>query len=94
MTELLSTERWDGGLGRFLTVFTPVAKQGQAPKAKVGSLVYCLYQCLPLTLLPTQYGWWWAEVQSLNSEYLILGLDSALKPEITCVFQLMILRNL
>lgn len=71
----------------------PGGKAVQAPKAKVRSLVWYLLQYLHLYLLSTS--WWpvsgglWSE-PCPGSENLILGLDLALKPEITYVSQIMI----
>lgn len=54
------------GPGRFPAVLTLVARQSQAPKAKVRSLVWCLHQYLQMYLLPIHHGGWWAVVKAFS----------------------------
>lgn len=54
---LLSTDMWGRGeASKFPAVLTLVARQGQAPRAKVRSLVWCFHQYLQLYLLPIHGG--------------------------------------
>lgn len=62
---LLSTDMGERGPSKCPAVLTLLTRQGQAPRAKVRSLLWCLHQYLQLCLLPTHHGGWWVVVRAL-----------------------------
>lgn len=62
---LLSTDMRERGRSKCPAVLTLLTRQGQAPRTKVRSLLWCLHQYLQLCLLPTHHGGWWVVVRAL-----------------------------
>ena len=62
---LLSTDMRERGPSKCPAVLTLLTRQGQAPRAKVRSLLWGLHQYLQLCLLPTHHGGWWVVVRAL-----------------------------